>query len=104
MKGRWNADENRDDENDPMTLTEAKEQAAKRSVKELRTSLEVDPSETPEVIAKRFDLTIIQDPNGTVLVHPIHDTSYKVLGVHRGEMSPLLNAVLMCAFVTRFGT
>lgn len=88
-----------------MTLNEAKDEADRRSVAELRAALNVDPAESPELIAKRFNLTIIQNPNGTLLVHPLHDDSYQVAGVQSvdGLMFPVLKAVLVCAFVSRFG-
>jgi hypothetical protein len=87
-----------------MTFGETKEEADHLTITELRHALDVEPSESPEVIAKRFRLTIIQNANGTIVVHPLHDHSYKVAGSFAicGEASPLMRAVLTCAFVTQF--
>lgn len=89
-----------------MTYEEAIADADRKPLADLRNALNVEPSETPASIARRFDLTIIEHSDGSVVVHPLHNTSYQVIGkeVKHGELAPVLRAVLVCAFVCTFSS
>jgi hypothetical protein len=86
-----------------MTLLQAREQAELKSAPQLREALSVSREEGPELIAKRFHLTIIEENDGKAVVKPIDENGVEVtcrIG-KRGSTS-LDRAALLCAFVCQF--